>query len=165
MKLWRRLILQINLLTLLANLRNANVVVRNLKSRNWLLKRKDVSFLKFLNNQLLILAQPIQIKRENESPEVVIYEPNVTIVASPTRTQSVPQTSATVPEIETEATETSKRQLRQRKPSEEKQTVSPDLTKVEIKREESVDVQPMEGNIFYKLNDYPVLKTKYLHFS
>lgn len=82
-----------------------------------------------------------QIKRENESPEIVFYEPNITIVSSPTRTLLPPPLVISVDAVETADSE--RRQLRQRKPSDAKSPASPDPnTKVEIKRE--IDVQDTE---------------------
>jgi hypothetical protein len=86
------------------------------------------------------------------SPEIVFYEPNITIVSSPTRI--LPPTPAPfVISVEgVESADPAKRQLRQRKPSDATSPETPAeiVTKVEIKREPSVQdtetAQPMEGN-------------------
>jgi hypothetical protein len=85
--------------------------------------------------------------KHEESPDVVIYEPYVTI-SSPNRAQLA---SPGLPKSPPPATEESvaRRALRQRKISDGKQSHSPELA---VKREESVsgsEVFVMEGKFFW----------------
>ncbi|KAI6190940.1 hypothetical protein M3Y97_00173200 [Aphelenchoides bicaudatus] len=94
------------------------------------------------------LHPTIHIKRENESPEIIFFEPNITTVTSPTRTMAPPPLVISVEPIE--SANAARRQSIQRKPSDAKSPVPPAeiVPKVEIKREPSVQetepAQPME---------------------
>lgn len=84
------------------------------------------------------------VKRENESPEVILYEPN--IISSPTRVSASTLTSPPTQVDAETIIESTKRQLRQRSDSKRSSaTASPDVAKMEIKRENSEEVQSMEG--------------------
>jgi hypothetical protein len=83
----------------------------------------------------------------------VFYEPNITIVTSPTRAPA--QASLIISVDGAESADTTKRHLRQQKSIDTKSPVSPEhIPNVEIKRETSVQdmetTQQMEGTLFYE---------------